>query len=70
MQGTVKFFNEKKGWGFIGREDGGKDIFVHFSGIEGNGHRSLKEGQKVEFDVTTGGNGKLQAEKVRVLDNK
>jgi cold shock protein len=51
--GTVKWFNPDKGYGFITREDG-PDVFVHFSAIQGEGHRSLEENQKVEFDVTEG----------------
>ena len=51
--GTVKFFNAQKGYGFISRE-GGADVFVHFSNIEGNGYRSLEEGQTVEFEVGQG----------------
>ncbi len=49
--GTVKWFNEAKGFGFISDEAGGKDIFVHFSAIEGTGFKTLAEGQKVQFDV-------------------
>jgi len=51
MTGVVKFFNDAKGYGFIVSDETKKDIFVHFTGIEGSGHRSLKEGQKVTFDV-------------------
>jgi CspA family cold shock protein len=69
MIGTVKWFNEKKGYGFISRTDGQKDVFVHFSGIEGQGRRNLQEGQRVEFDMTTGEKGP-QAEMVRVIDDK
>src|SRR6266566_4102136 len=63
-QGTVKWFNGDKGYGFIAVE-GGPDVFVHFSAITGGGHRSLDEGQKVEFDITQGQKGP-QAENVRV----
>ncbi len=49
--GTVKWFNESKGYGFITPEDGGKDVFVHFSSIKGSGFRNLAEGQRVTFDV-------------------
>ena len=56
MQGTVKFFNSEKGYGFISRE-GGPDVFVHFSNIEGNGFKSLEEGQQVEFEVGQGRKG-------------
>ena len=63
-QGTVKWFNPDKGYGFISREDG-DDLFVHFSEIQMDGFKTLDEGQKVEFDITTGQNGKLQASNVR-----
>ena len=63
-EGTVKWFNPDKGYGFISREDG-DDLFVHFSEIEGEGFKTLDEGQAVQFEVVTGQNGKLQASKVR-----
>ena len=63
--GTVKWFNAEKGFGFI-TQDGGGDIFVHFSAITGDGFRTLEEIQKVEFEVTQGAKG-AQAENVRVL---
>jgi CspA family cold shock protein len=56
-RGTVKFFNSEKGYGFITREDGGKDIFVHYSNISGSGYRSLEDGQAVEFEVGPGRKG-------------
>ena len=62
-QGTVKWFSNEKGFGFISRE-GQDDVFVHFSAIEGEGYKSLTEGQSVEFDVVDGPNGK-QAANVR-----
>ena len=62
-QGTVKWFNAEKGFGFIAQEDGGDDVFVHYSAIQSSGYRSLEENQKVEFDVTQGPKG-LQAENV------
>jgi CspA family cold shock protein len=65
-QGTVKWFNGEKGYGFIAVEGGGSDVFVHFSAITGGGYRSLEEGQKVEFDITQGQKGP-QAENVRVI---
>ncbi len=55
--GTVKWFNETKGFGFIAPDDGGSDVFVHFSAIQGSGFRTLAEGQKVNFDVTDGQKG-------------
>ena len=57
ITGTVKWFNDSKGYGFITREDGGKDVFVHHSAIQGNGFKSLAEGQKVTFDVEQGPKG-------------
>ena len=63
--GTVKWFNSEKGYGFISRE-GGSDLFVHYSAIEGSGYRSLEEGQAVEFEVTQGPKGD-QAQSVRVV---
>jgi CspA family cold shock protein len=63
--GTVKWFNASKGYGFVSRE-GGEDVFVHFSAIEGDGYRSLDENQRVEFAVEQGPKG-LQATQVRIL---
>jgi CspA family cold shock protein len=64
-QGTVKWFNAEKGYGFISRE-GGDDVFVHFSAIQGEGYRSLDEGQRVEFDVAPGRKGE-EAQNVRPI---
>ena len=64
-QGTVKWFNASKGFGFIQRQSG-EDVFVHFSAIQGDGYKSLNEGQAVEFEVTRGPKG-LQAASVTAL---
>ncbi|MBI4970399.1 MAG: cold-shock protein [Candidatus Omnitrophica bacterium] len=56
-QGTVKWFDNAKGYGFVSRENGGKDVFVHHSVIQGTGFKSLEEGQKVQFEVTQGPKG-------------
>lgn len=65
-QGVVKWFNDTKGFGFIQR-NGGDDVFVHFRAIQGDGHRSLRDGQRVEFSVVKGQKG-FQAEEVQPLD--
>lgn len=65
--GTVKWFNSDKGFGFIAREDGLPDVFVHFRAINGSGYRSLQEGQRVEFTVSQGQKGP-QAENVIVVE--
>ena len=65
-QGTVKWFNAEKGFGFITPEAGGQDVFVHYSAIQSDGYRSLEEGQQVEFEVGQGQKGP-QAEQVRPL---
>ena len=64
-QGTVKFFNAEKGFGFISREQG-DDVFVHFSAIQGDGYKTLNEGQRVEFSVGRGKKGD-EAQNVQVL---
>jgi CspA family cold shock protein len=63
--GTVKFFNNEKGYGFISRDEG-DDVFVHYTGIDGSGYRSLEVGQQVEFEVGPGRKGE-QAQNVRVI---
>lgn len=63
-QGTVKWFNAEKGYGFIAQADGGPDVFVHYSAIESDGYRSLEENQAVEFEIVQGPKGP-QADKVR-----
>ena len=65
--GTVKWFNDAKGFGFVTPEGGGKDLFAHFSAIQGQGFKTLREGQRVQFDVTSGPKGD-QASNIRALD--
>lgn len=65
-QGTVKWFNAEKGYGFIAQDGGGADVFVHYSAIESDGYRSLEEAQRVEFEITQGPKGP-QAENVHAL---
>ena len=65
-QGTVKWFNSEKGFGFIAPDEGGDDVFVHFSGIVGDGYKSLDDNQRVEFEVTQGQKGP-QAQNVRAV---
>ena len=65
-QGTVKWFNPEKGFGFIAPSDGSADVFVHYSEIEGNGFRTLEENQLVEFEIGEGAKG-LQAQAVRAV---
>jgi CspA family cold shock protein len=62
--GTVKWFSNSKGYGFISPDEGGEDVFAHFSAIEMEGYKTLNEGQKVEFDITDGPKG-LQASNIR-----
>lgn len=65
-EGTVKWFNPDKGFGFITPDEGGDDVFVHFSEIQGTGFKTLDEGAKVEFEVRPGRDGKLQAANVHL----
>jgi CspA family cold shock protein len=66
MQGTVKWFNPAKGYGFIKPADGDKDVFVHISAVERAGLSTLNEGQTVEYELVTGRNGKTSAENLKV----
>ena len=66
--GTVKFFNADRGYGFIAPEDGSKDAFVHISAIERAGISSLSEGQKVEYELQPGRDGKSSAENLKLVD--
>ena len=63
VQGTIKWFSDQKGYGFITPEGGKKDVFVHFSALQGEGFKTLSEGQRVSFDITQGPKGE-QAENV------
>ena len=64
-KGTVKWFSNQKGYGFITPENG-KDVFVHFSAVQGDGYKSLEEGQKVEFEITNGPKGEQATNVVRI----
>ena len=66
ITGTVKWFNDSKGYGFLTRDDGEKDVFVHHSAIQGQGFKSLAEGEKVEFDVVQGQKGPAAENLVKV----
>ena len=65
-EGTVKWFNAEKGFGFIAADDGGKDVFVHYSAIQGSGFKALEENQRVSYESSQGQKG-IQADSVRVL---
>ena len=62
--GTVKWFNNSKGYGFLGRDDGGPDIFAHYTAIERPGYKTLREGEPVSFDIVNGPTGRLQADHI------
>ncbi len=66
QRGTVKWFNGEKGYGFITQQNGGPDLFVHYSAIQGSGYRNLDEGESVEFDITEGPKGKQASNVVRL----
>jgi CspA family cold shock protein len=66
--GTVKWFNDAKGYGFITPDGGGEDLFAHFSAINASGFKTLKEGQKVTFDITDGNKGKKQASNIQATN--
>ncbi len=66
MKGTVKWFNAEKGYGFI-QVEGGEDVFVHFSAIQGEGFKTLDEGQSVEFEVTEGNRGPQAANVIKII---
>ena len=65
-QGTIKWFSDQKGYGFITPEDGKKDVFVHFSALQGEGFKTLAEGQQVSFDITSGPKGEQAANVVKL----
>jgi cold shock protein len=69
LKGKVKWFNSSKGYGFIEQEGGGKDVFVHYSAIEGKGYKALAEGEAVEFEVTEGPKGPQASKVIRLNDN-
>jgi CspA family cold shock protein len=66
LKGTVKWFNNAKGFGFIGRDDGNADVFVHYSAISSDGYKSLQEGDQVEFEIVEGQKGPQAGNVVRV----
>ncbi len=70
LKGKVKWFNSSKGYGFIEQEGGGKDVFVHYSAIQGKGYKALTEGETVEFEVTEGPKGPQASKVIRLNNNK
>ena len=70
MKGKVKWFSDQKGYGFIAKDDGSGDVFVHFSAITGEGYKSLAEGEAVEFEVTDSDKGPKAANVVKVAQGK
>jgi len=66
--GTVKWFNDAKGYGFIARDSGGSDVFVHYSAVQTDGYRSLTEGQRVEFSIEDGPKGPAAANVTRIVE--
>jgi CspA family cold shock protein len=66
LTGTVKWFNDAKGFGFIARDGGGSDVFVHYSALQSDGYRSLAEGQRVEFSITEGPKGPAAADVIKL----
>jgi cold shock protein len=66
LKGTVKWFNNSKGYGFIGRDDGGSDIFLHYSAITAEGYKSLAEGDRVEFEIVHGPKGPQAANVTKI----
>ena len=67
INGVVKWFNDGKGFGFITPDGGGKDVFAHYTAIQGDGHKSLRENQRVSFDITSGPKGN-QAANIRAIE--
>jgi CspA family cold shock protein len=67
MQGTVKFFNATKGFGFVAPDDGSKDVFVHISAVQGSGLQTLQENQKISFDTEQGRDGRISAVNLKPL---
>lgn len=70
LTGTVRWFNNSKGYGFLGRDDGGPDVFMHYSAIERDGYKTLREGEVVSFEIVQGDSGRPQAARVTPLRNE